>query len=310
MPVSFSSPSRLRSLGDTRVQAGETVGLLAAWGTFPFEVARAMRAAGLRVCCLGVRRHADPTIRHQVDEFHWIGAGQLGGAIARFRRAGVRHATMAGKFHKVELYRPWAWARYLPDWTAVRTFYPYLISFTGDRRDDTLLTAFVEAFAAGGVIMGPATDYAPELLAPAGTLAGSSPGERDWADIRFGWELAKQMGGLDVGQSVCVKDRAVIAVEAIEGTDRCIARAGELCRSGGFTVVKVAKPRQDMRFDVPTVGVGTLESIRVAGGRRLVIEAGKTILLDRSRFAQEAERLGISVVSVTAEELAGQRRTA
>ncbi|MEO1496120.1 MAG: UDP-2,3-diacylglucosamine diphosphatase LpxI [Planctomycetota bacterium] len=280
------------------VQPGDTVGLLAAWGNFPREVARAMRARGLRVHCLGVRRHADESLRQDVDGFQWIGAGQLGGAIRKFRAAGVRHATMAGKFHKVELYRPGAWWRYLPDWTFVRTFYPHLISFSGDRRDDTLLGAFVEGFSQGGVTMGPATDYAPQLLAQAGPIAGGPPTAREWADIRFGWRLAKQMGGLDIGQSVCVRDRAVIAVEAIEGTDRCIQRAGELCPRGGFTVVKTAKPEQDMRFDVPTVGAGTLRTIADAGGRWLVVEAERTILLDRGEFAAEADRLGVRVIAV------------
>lgn len=257
-----------------------------------------MRNEGLRVCCLGVRLHADPALRDEVDEFQWIGAGQLGGAIRKFRQAGVEHAAMAGKFHKVELYKPGVWWRYLPDWTFVRTFYPYLFSFQGDRRDDTLLGAYVRGFAEGGVTMGPATDYAPELLVSAGTIAGAEPNEREWADIRFGWDLAKQMGGLDVGQSVCVKDRAVIAVEAIEGTDSCIERAGQFCPRGGFTVVKTAKPEQDMRFDVPTVGVGTLQTMAAAGGRWLAIEADRTILLDREEFAQEATRLRIGVVAI------------
>lgn len=289
---------------------GDTVGLLAAWGNFPFEVAAGMRSAGYRVCGIGVRRHADPRLAEVVDEFHWTGAAQLGGCIRRFRRSGVRHAAMAGKFHKVELYRPWAWARYLPDWTTVRTFYPHFISMTGDRRDDTLLGAFVRAFAEGGITMGPATDYAPELLVGGGVIAGQPPTERDWADIRFGWALAKQMGGLDVGQSVVVKNCAAIAIEAIEGTDRCIERAGELCPTGGFTVVKVAKPQQDMRFDVPTVGLGTLETIAAAGGRRLVIEADRTILLDRERFADAARRLGVAVLATDATEAAPTHRAA
>ena len=116
-------------------------------------------------------------------------------------------------------------------------------------------------------------------------------------DIEFGWELAKEMGRLDIGQSIAVKERTVLAVEAIEGTDRAIARAGELCRSGNFTVVKVAKPQQDMRFDVPTVGGSTIETLRQAGGRVLAIEAGKTILLDETETLALADKYGITIVA-------------
>ena len=145
--------------------------------------------------------------------------------------------------------------------------------------------------------MTPATDFAPELLVQKGTLAGRLT-EKQNKDIAFGWEIAKQMGGLDIGQSIVVKDCAVLAVEAIEGTDACIRRAGLLCQSGGFTVVKVAKPKQDMRFDVPTVGVGTIETIHEAGGKVLAIESDKTIVLDQEGFEARARQLGITVVAV------------
>ena len=125
-------------------------------------------------------------------------------------------------------------------------------------------------------------------------------------DVEFGWQMAKRLGAIDVGQTVCVKDQAVLAVEAIEGTDACIRRAGDLCRQGGFTVVKVAKPQQDMRFDVPTVGTGTLETIAAAGGRVLAIEAARTILLDARLFRDAAERLKISVVALDHPESARQ----
>ena len=130
-----------------------------------------------------------------------------------------------------------------------------------------------------------------------GTIAGKPLSDGQMKDIEFGWELALEMGRLDVGQSVCVKGRAVLAVEAVEGTDECIRRAGELCPSGGFTIVKVAKPNQDMRFDVPTVGLGTIETMAAEGGRILAIEANKTILLDREELACAADRYGIKIVA-------------
>ena len=145
--------------------------------------------------------------------------------------------------------------------------------------------------------MTPATDFAPELLVKTGTLNGRVT-DKQSKDIAFGWKIAKQMGGLDVGQSVVVKDCAVLAVEAIEGTDACIRRAGPLCQSGGFTVVKVAKPNQDMRFDVPTIGVGTVETIHESGGKVLAIEARKTIVLEQEAVQARARELGITVVAV------------
>ena len=257
----------------------------------------ALKRQGFEVVCLGVKHHADPVLKTMCDEFRWIGLASLGAAIRYFRRHGVRQATMAGKFHKTILYQPWIWLRHFPDWEAVKTFAPHFYFTRKDRKDDTLLGALVDAFAGHGIEFGPATDYAPELLVKEGQVAGRPLSAAQHSDVQFGWELAKEMGRLDVGQSVCVKNRAVVAIEAIEGTDQCIRRAGELCR-GGFTVVKVAKPRQDMRFDVPTVGVGTLESMIAARAGVLVIEADRTIVLDEPEFLALAKRAGLSIVAL------------
>jgi DUF1009 family protein len=278
------------------------VGVLAAWGRLPIVVAESMRLAGYRVVCLGVRHHAVKSDYDGVaDAFHWIGPSQLGSAIRLFRRYGVERATMAGKFHKVTLYQPGALIRYAPDWTGLKAFYSHFVGHSGDRKDDTLLGRIVEVFANGGITMEPATDFAPGLLVEEGLVAGRPLSGAQRADVTFGWDLAREMGRLDVGQSVCVKGRAAIAIEAIEGTDLCILRAGQLCPKGGFTVVKVAKPNQDMRFDVPTVGVQTLQTMKEAGARVLAIEAGMTILLDPDEFRAYATRHGLTVVA--------QRRT-
>lgn len=271
---------------------------MAAWGRLPIAVAEALKRQGARVSCLAVRDHADSALAKICDDFTWIGITKVGGAIRYFRRHGIRQATMAGKFHKVLLYRPWLLLRHLPDWTAIKTFYPYMVTGKKDGKDDTLLGMLTDAFAAGGIEFQPATDFAPELLVPAGSVAGRPPSPAQRRDIQFGWKLAREMGRLDVGQSVCVKEQAVLAVEAIEGTDACIGRAGELCRKGGFTVVKVAKPQQDMRFDVPTVGLGTLQTMVDAGARVLAIEAGKTILLDAAAFRSFAERHKLLVIAL------------
>ncbi len=282
--------SCLRGNNDTK-----TIGLLAAWGDYPRAVAEALRASGHRVVTLGVRDHCDPTLADISDEFHWIGVAHLGTAARLFNRHGVATATMAGKIHKVLLYRPWLWAKHTPDWLCWKTFYPHFVSGRRDRKDDTLLGAIVGAFASRGITFVPATDFAPELLVTSGLIAGKALTTRQQRDIEFGWRLAKAMGGLDVGQCVCVKDQAALAIEAIEGTDACIERAGQLCRAGGFTVVKVAKPRQDMRFDVPTVGLRTLGTMAMAGASVLAIEADRTILLDADQFSRAADRNRISV---------------
>ncbi len=274
------------------------IGILAGWGEYPLAVARALKSQGYRVAGVGILDHADVALEEICDEFGWIGIGGIGRAIRYFRRWGVTRATMAGKVHKVLLYQPGWWIKHRPDWTAIRAFYPQLLLGSADRKDDTLLLRVVEAFAARGITLEPATDFAPELLVQAGQIAGQRLTSRQQRDVQFGWQMAKSLGGLDVGQSVCVKDQTVLSVEAIEGTDQCIHRGGELCQAGGFTVVKVAKPQQDMRFDVPTVGLKTLETIARAGGKILALEAGKTILLNRADFCRAADRWQLAVVAV------------
>jgi len=190
------------------------------------------------------------------------------------------------------------------------TFWPHFISRRRDNRDDSLLAAITSAFDVAGVTICPATDFAPELLASEGVLAGRPLSPAEQADVAFGWQLAKELGRLDIGQTVVVKNRAPLALEAIEGTDECIRRAGRLCGSGGMVVVKVAKPRQDLRFDMPTIGRGTLESLRAAGATVLAIEAGRTILVDPSELAEFACRSGITIVSVCDDAGSPRLRTA
>lgn len=271
------------------------IGLLAGWGDYPLVVAEELRHQGYRVDVIGIREHADPRLAELCANFEWIGLGSIGRAIRYFKAWGVREVVMSGKVHKILFYRPGWWVKHRPDWKCIKAFYPQLLLGTSDRKDDTLLSTVVEAFASEGLTMKPATEFLPQLLAPSGHLAGSPLRSKQQRDAHFGWEVAKAMGGLDVGQTVCVKNQSVLAVEAIEGTDSCIKRAGQLCTAGEFMVVKVAKPSQNMCFDVPTVGCLTLETIAAAGGTALVIEAGRTILLRRAQFLASAERFGITV---------------
>jgi DUF1009 family protein len=274
----------------------EPIGLIAGWGRFPLVFAAKARALGRRVVCVGLRHEAAPELAGLVDRFHWCGVARVGRAIRLLKRAGVRRLVMAGKVHKANyLYRPWRVFALWPDWRTVRMFYRR----RKDNQDDTMLLTIVGEFARDGLEVASALDLCPELLVNEGVLTRRAPTPREWEDVRFGLELAREMGRLDVGQSVAVKERATLAVEAIEGTDRAIARAGELCRAGGFVVVKVAKPNQDMRFDVPTVGVGTVEAMRKAGARVLAVEAGKTIVLDQDATVALADRHGLTIVAVT-----------
>jgi len=270
------------------------VGLLAGGGRFPIAFAEKARKVGLPVVCVGVRHEASPELASIVDRFYWCGMARLGRMIRCFRREGVQQVVMAGKIHKTRAFGAFRILRLLPDWRGLMFWFRRL---TGDHRDDSVLLGVIREFEADGISFASALDLCPELLVKPGILTRRVPSAKEEKDIVFGWDIAKEMGRLDVGQSVAVKECNVLAVEAIEGTDRAILRAGELCTSGGFTVVKVAKPRQDMRFDVPTVGCATIESIRQAGGRVLAIESGKTIVIDEVQTIALADRYGISIVA-------------
>jgi hypothetical protein len=280
------------------------VGLISGWGRYPLVLARQLRKQGYWTSCLGVKDHADPALAEICDDFSWVGVAKLGGAIRHFRRQGVTNVTMAGKFHKKLFYQPWVWFKHMPDWRAIRRFYPHFVLSRKDRKDDTLLKAVIDEFAMDGITFAPATDFVPELLVNDGQLTRRGASRSQWKDIEFGWKLAKEMGRLDVGQSVAVKQRAVLAVEAIEGTDECIQRAGHLCASGDFTIVKVAKPQQDMRFDVPTVGLRTLAIMVEAGARVLAIEAKRTIILDEEEVVRFANQNGLVIQAVQPEKMA------
>jgi DUF1009 family protein len=275
------------------------IGLLAGWGRYPLVVAQALSRQGFQTFCLGVEGHADPELANVCDNFEWVGIARLGRGVRYFNRHQVRHVTMAGKIHKHLLFQRYVWIKHVPDLRALRCFFGHFFSNRSDRRDDTLLRAIIEDCARDGISFAPATDYAPELLVKHGQLTRCAPSVAQQNDIEFGWKLAKELGRLDVGQSVAIKGRAALAIEAIEGTDACIRRAGEHCRSGGFTVVKVAKPQQDMRFDVPTIGLGTLNTMVEAGAKCLAIEGERTIIIDEDEVIRFADQHRLAIVALS-----------
>jgi UDP-2,3-diacylglucosamine hydrolase len=215
--------------------------------------------------------------------------------IRAFRRRGVREVVMAGKVTKNVMYTPW---RFLQLWPDYRMLHMWYRTCRADKRDDSILLGVIAEFARDGISFSSALDYCPELLVKEGLLTRRAPTSAELCDIEFGWMLAKEMGRLDIGQSVAVKERAALAVEAIEGTDRCIERAGGLCRAGGWTLVKVAKPQQDMRFDVPTIGTSTIENLHKARARVLAIEAGMTIVIDQPEVVELANRYGLTIIAL------------
>lgn len=282
--------------------ASKRIGLLAAWGDLPLAVAEGLQRQGWQVYCIGVRDHVDPTVQRFCTDLQIMGLARLGAAVRYFRRHGITEATMVGKIFKTIMLRPGFILREMPDWLTIRSFAAHFFFRSKDCRDDSLLGRLVDVFAQHGIRFHPATDLVPELLIPPGVLTDKRPSRAEWADIRFGWEMAKGIGGLDIGQTVCVKNLTVVAVEAIEGTDECIRRAGTLCSAGNFTVVKVAKPQQDMRFDVPTIGPLTIRTMVEARARVLAVEAGKTILLHPAETVRLANEHGLVVVSLRSPE--------
>jgi DUF1009 family protein len=278
---------------------GSRVGLVAGWGSFPVEVAQKCVEEGAELFVIGLNGHADPQLEQLAKRFKWMGVAKLGGHIRFFKRNDVDRVALAGKLFKDKLlFHGFGWLGLVPDLTCMWATRSIFVTRKRDRRDDSILSSVVDAYEKAGISMISVNEIAPKLLATEGVIAGSQPTRTQWADIRFGWNVARQMGGLDIGQSIVVKDQLVLAVEAIEGTDALIARTGLLCPRGGFTLIKVAKPQQDMRFDVPTIGPRTVELMANAGGKMIAIEAGMTIVVQQEEMIAAANKLGVTIVAL------------
>jgi len=262
------------------------VGLISGMGELPKAIALDAKARGYRVVAVALEPLADPALSDIADEIRWINVGKLGAIIKYLKRAGVTKAVMAGKVPKSLLYE----GKIIPDVKAIK-----LLFSLKDRRDDSILLAITGELEKEGISLLKTTDFCAGLLAPEGVLTKKSPSGGELKDISFGWKIAKEMGRLDIGQTVVVKNRAVMAIEAIEGTDEAIRRGGRLAGPGAV-VVKVAKPHQDMRFDVPGAGTDTLRAMIEIGAAVLAVEAEKTILIGKDRLIKEADRAGISLV--------------
>lgn len=265
----------------------DRIGLIAGSGRLPLFAARGIRKAGFEPVVIGLAEEAGPEIEAEVATFTRIALGDLRRMVAYFQRQGVTRLVFAGKVHKAPLFTG---AEIDRDFLALLAGLPR-------KNDDAVLGAVVGYFADGGLTVLPQTEFLQDLLPAKGVLSRRAPDAREDADIRFGFEMAKHIGALDFGQSVVVKGRAVLAVEAVEGTDETIRRGGRLGH-GGAVLVKTSKPQQDPRFDVPTVGPTTIKNMIEAGVSVLAVEAGKTIFIEQAACLSEADAHGSAVVAV------------
>ena len=253
-----------------------TLAVIAGAGKFPVMVIEGAKQHGLRVVVLGLKEIADASLADIADEFYWVAPLRLNEWLKRLHQVGAKQAVMAGYVQKKSMFRRFGILSFLPD----RLFLKLWFKDIADKRNDTVLTAVANLLSQHGVELQDVTRYCPSVLAPKGVLGAETLNANLRRDIQFAWGIAKEMGRLDIGQSIAVKNAEIIAVEAIEGTDMMIERAGQLCKNGGWTLLKVAKPNQDMRFDVPTIGINTIENLHKHGAGALIVEADKTVIVD------------------------------
>jgi DUF1009 family protein len=266
------------------------LGLIAGNGKFPLIFAAEAKRAGYAVIAVAHRSETPEDIEKIADQVDWIYVGQLGKIIRVFRNAAVSEAVMAGGIRKIKLF-----GNFRPDLRGAR-----FLAKLKSREDDALLRGIADELAVDGIKILDSTLCVPQIICAQGVLTKRAPSTREWDDIRLGFKSAKEIGRVGIGQTVVVKNQMVVAVEAVEGTDAAIERGGVLARKG-CVVVKVSKPDQDLRFDVPAVGVETVARLHDSRATVLALEAGKTILLEKEALLRQADAYGIAVVGVSGE---------
>ena len=278
---------RFASGAEKRGSSVSRIGLIAGSGRFPLYFAQAAKQGGNEVVAVAIREETSPELEKLVNQIHWFHVGELQGMIDTFLNARIERIVMAGKITKTLMFD-----RIRPDARLMKVF-----EKTPIRNDDALLRQLSEEFIAEGIHVCDSTTFLSVLLPEKGILTSRKPSEEELLDIKYGHEIAKQIAGLDIGQTVVVKNRVILSVEAIEGTDQAIQRGG-LLGNGGVTVVKVARPKQDMRYDIPTVGVDTIRNLISAKARCLAFEEKKTLLLDREEVIKLADSAGIAIMVI------------
>ena len=263
------------------------IGLIAGSGQFPLIFSKKAKSKGFAVCAVAYLNEADPGLAEHVDSIEWVHLGQIGRVIRFFRNHGVSEAVMMGAIRKTRMF-----SDVKPDMKAIS-----LITDILHTHDDNILRAFARVLEKEGIVIRESTFLLPDLLAPKGCWTRRKPSRSENSDIALGWKLAKELGKSDIGQCVVVAGGSVLAVEAIDGTDETIIRGGKLSK-GTAVAVKVCKPAQDFRFDIPAVGVQTIDTMHRSGVKVLAVEAGKTVVFDREEMIALADRLGISVTAL------------
>lgn len=261
-------------------------GLIAGNGRFPFLVLDAAKSQGVEMIVAAIKEETFPEIAEKTSAIDWMGIGQLGKLIKYFQRQGVTHALMAGQVKHTQIF-----SGAIPDFRMLK-----LLTSLVTKNTDSLIGAVANELASEGITLIDSTTFLKPLLAPEGPITKRAPDEREQGDINYGIEVAREIARLDLGQTIVVCDRAVVAVEAMEGTDATILRAGTLSRGRPITVIKVAKPKQDMRFDVPVVGLPTVETLIKAGATALSISTDKTLIFDRAEMLALADRSNITII--------------
>ena len=275
-------------------------GLIAGNGRFPFMVVEGARKVGVSLSVAAIREETDPKIEQEVDRLTWVGIGQLGKMIRFFKSEGVEKAIMAGQVKHVQIF-----SRAIPDARMLK-----VLLKLPRRNTDSLIGAIATELASEGIELVDSTCFLQDHLASAGTLTRRKPSSAEDADVEYGLEIAREIAGLDLGQTIVVRSKACVSIEAMEGTDATIRRAGLLLQDRGgqgvrfskgpLTVLKLAKPNQDMRFDVPVTGVPTIETMIEAGATCLCLSAGKTLMFDRQEMIALADRNKIAIIAVPA----------
>lgn len=260
----------------------------------PFLIANGAKRAGFRVVCAGLADNPEKGLAVECDYYAEVPIARPGAWIRKLRQQGVTDTIMVGKVRKEKLYTPGRILKYLPDWRAIRIYYWRLRK--SNKIDQTILQAIADELASGGIILQDSTKYCKEHLADKGVMTKTKPSAGVQEDIDFGWTMVRKISETGIGQAVAVKEKTVLAVEAIEGTGQMIERAGQLCKRGNWTLLKASRPDLDMRFDVPCVGTETIESLHKNGSRCLVVEAGRTIIIDKPQTIELADKLGIAII--------------
>jgi len=276
----------------------QPVALIAGYGRPPFLVAQGIKKAGKKLIIIGLKGLASSRLKELADEFVPCGIARIGSWVSAMRQHGVHEAIMLGGVRKREIYSPFRLLRYIPDLKTIRLWY---FKVRKDKRDNAVLLAVADELRHEGIELVSSVKYCDEHLAHEGLMTKTPIPKYAEEDVEFGWRIARASAELDIGQAIAVKERDIIAVEAMEGTDAMIRRAGRVCRVGEWTLIKVARPKQDMRFDVPTVGPNTLRNLKDAKCVCLVIEAGKTLIVDKPATLALADKMKIAVIGKKAE---------